>query len=307
MIINSFSGAVFVLSLDCEGLWGMLDQPNLQSSGIINQQSLKRAYQDIYTILDKNEVRATAAFVSLFSVPFDFIQSVGSLIEEQQRLSKGWLDPVCENIRQGPTAMDGFIGYDLAAAALSAGHELGWHGSTHVNWVQASRRSIEIEIELFRLVNEFHGSYPKSFVYPRNLIDKVDMLSAAGINNYRSAVRYNLASRLVSLGKEFTSYNSSKKEQMSSQSGVLSHPVGDFLNWPLGLRKVVSVKSTINRWKAMIDRSVSESGYVHMWFHPHNLITSPQMLVSFQEIMDYVHLRQKERSLVVKTMAEFVK
>lgn len=37
--------SAFTLSLDCEGLWGIVEQPALINSGRINDASLTNAYQ----------------------------------------------------------------------------------------------------------------------------------------------------------------------------------------------------------------------------------------------------------------------
>ena len=39
------SQPMFSLSLDCEGLWGMADQPQLLESRVISRNSLRSAYE----------------------------------------------------------------------------------------------------------------------------------------------------------------------------------------------------------------------------------------------------------------------
>jgi len=81
-------------------------------------------------------------------------------------------------------------------------------------------------------------------------------------------------------------------------------PSGFFLNWPAGVRSLVPVPVTIRRWKSLLREAVDRGGYVHMWFHPHNLITAPLMKVAFDEILREVGELVRSGDLVSLTMAE---
>ena len=71
---NAIIPPAFTISLDCEGLWGMADQLNVIGSDVINDQSLRQAYLFLAETLDRAGLRATAAFVSVFSSERDIVQ-----------------------------------------------------------------------------------------------------------------------------------------------------------------------------------------------------------------------------------------
>jgi hypothetical protein len=70
------------------------------------------------------------------------------------------------------------------------------------------------------------------------------------------------------------------------------------------MRSLVPVAVTIQRWKSLLRSAAAQGGYVHMWFHPHNLITAPAMKVAFAEIMREVGRMVRTGDLVNLTMAQ---
>jgi hypothetical protein len=60
----------------------------------------------------------------------------------------------------------------------------------------------------------------------------------------------------------------------------------------------------VQRWKSLLKHAVETGGYVHMWFHPHNLISSPAMVHSFREIMAYAGDLVRSGDLLSLTMDE---
>jgi len=82
-LMLSGAAPTFSLSLDCEGLWGMADQPHLLERGVISRQTLSSAYEFLIRTLQANGVTATAAFVSCFAVGFDCVMAHWNLLEKQ--------------------------------------------------------------------------------------------------------------------------------------------------------------------------------------------------------------------------------
>lgn len=295
---------MFVLSLDCEGLWGMLDQPELLSSGVISNQLLLGAYQQLTNLLDKTGVVCTAAFVSAFAAPADLLHSQLDLIHAQAEENPLWLSTVAQKIRKGPSNLDGYLGHSMFRMLHDAGHEIGWHGSTHVSWDQASESSVTREIQLFKIVNAELSVSPKSMIFPRNAVGQVSRLAECGINSYRAGPAPGGRSRIGNLLKEFGSRNASETACPVPVEGVLMHPEGDFLNWPRGLRRMVPNGVTVARWKNMVDRAIAKGGYVHMWFHPHNLITAPSMFIILEEVLQHVGQRIRYGDIRNLSMAQ---
>jgi hypothetical protein len=54
----------------------------------------------------------------------------------------------------------------------------------------------------------------------------------------------------------------------------------------------------------LLQSAAERGGYVHMWFHPHNLITAPAMKVAFAQIMCFVCDLVKSGDMINLTMTE---
>ena len=58
--------ARFILSLDCEGKWGVADLLRKIDSRTLSEDSLRTAYGGIVALLDRLDIASTFAFVGLF-------------------------------------------------------------------------------------------------------------------------------------------------------------------------------------------------------------------------------------------------
>jgi hypothetical protein len=54
----------------------------------------------------------------------------------------------------------------------------------------------------------------------------------------------------------------------------------------------------------MLRSAITKGGYLHMWLHPHNLITAPAMQIAFEEVIGYAGQLVKAGDLINPTMAE---
>ena len=60
---------IFILSLDCEGKWGIADQLNESHREFLSDARLRVAYASVVALLDQFGLSATFAFTSLFTLP----------------------------------------------------------------------------------------------------------------------------------------------------------------------------------------------------------------------------------------------
>ena len=54
----------------------------------------------------------------------------------------------------------------------------------------------------------------------------------------------------------------------------------------------------------MLRAAAERGGHVQMWFHPHNLITAPDMMISFEEIMRFAGTLIRNNELVNLTIGD---
>ena len=297
---------VFTLSLDCEGLWGMADQAHVLNRGVINGKSLRRAYTSVHSTLESNGVRATAAFVSCFAAPRDAVREYLPLLEELGERNPEWFCNLLPILRRGDSeSLDGWEGNDLWNEAASRGHEIAWHGATHMPLSDATAsEAIELELRLASHLFKTLGRSPTSVVFPRNLIGHLIKLRSAGFSCYRERASSGPLGRVGGLLREFNLFDRSVNAEPRRDGSWAVSPAGFFLNWPSGIRSSVPVGVTVQRWRCLLRHAALKGGYVHMWFHPHNLITAPAMQESFNSVMLEVGNLVRSGDLLSLTMAE---
>lgn len=295
--------AGFTLSLDCEGLWGMADQPDVVNAGLICDASLAQAYGLICRVLEANGVKATCAFVSAFAAGAEALRAHVPVLRALASHSPAWFAHALPAIESGRT--DGWFGADFYAALHAAGHEMAWHGATHLCLAdQTSADAVELELQLAAHLFKALGHSPQTIVFPRNLVGHLDRLQRAGFQTYRARPPAGAAGRLSGLVSELNMWDGRVQARPLKQHGWHVSPAGFFLNWPSGARSLVPVSVTVSRWKSLLRSAVGQGGYVHMWFHPHNLITAPAMQGAFEQIMKEVGQLVRSGDMVSLTMSE---
>lgn len=295
--------AGFTLSLDCEGLWGMADQPSVVNAGAICDVSLSQAYGLIVRVLDTHELKATCAFVSAFAAGAEALRANQPVLRELARHSPAWFAQVLPAIERGH--VDGWFGDAFYTALRAAGHEMAWHGATHLCLAdQTSAGAVELELQLATSLFDAIGHTPKTIVFPRNLVGHLDLLQRAGFQTYRARPPSGFAARLSGLADEWNVWDSRVQAKPITHRDWQVSPAGFFLNWPSGVRSLVTVGVTVSRWKSLLRAAVMQGGYVHMWFHPHNLITAPAMQGAFEQIMSEVGQLVRAGDMVSLTMSE---
>ncbi|MFY9658773.1 MAG: polysaccharide deacetylase family protein [Methylocystis sp.] len=303
--MNGRSRGVFTLSLDCEGLWGMADNAAMVSSGAITDASLAEAYEVILRALGQNELVGTAAFVSAFACEETVLRENLALFDRLDALDPKWFSSIVSRLKTG--ALDGWRGAKYYRAMAAAGHEMAWHGATHQSlWDGASEESIELELDLAERLFETLGQRPETVVFPRNCVGHLPALKQAGFKTYRDSPGHGMLSRMANLLGELNAFAGCEMVPAKLTDGWRVCRPGNFLNWPSGARAVVPLAVTIARWKSMLRDAAQRGGHVHMWFHPHNLITAPAMRDSFEAIIGFAGELTRTGDLTNLTMAQSV-
>lgn len=296
---------VFTLSLDCEGLWGMADNRAVVSAGAIDDAALQAAYDGILAVLQENRLVATAAFVTCFASETEALRENLDLFERLAALEPQWFAAILSALKSGE--LNGWRGARFYRDMAAAGMEMAWHGATHLPLsAETSGEAVALDLELAARLFSALGSRPRTIVFPRNRVGHLDALRAAGFEVYRDAPRQGRLGRIVNLLKEFDLASGCDRRPARIQGGWRVCRPGAFLNWPSGARALVPISVTVRRWKAMLRDSAEHGGDVHMWLHPHNLITAPEMMVSFAEIMRYAGELTRTGDIDNSTIAQTV-
>ena len=276
---------------------------NVINAGVITTAALNTAYLSILQTLHKHELRATAAFVTCFAAEADVMRDHLPLFEQMAEINPAWFGNMLPVLRSG--SLDGWSGNGFYRAMATAGHEMAWHGTTHLHLSDlTTREAINLELELATKLFTSLGHTPRTIVFPRNQVGNLSILRHYGFEAYRAGLPNGLSNKLMGLLNEWNIYDQGVLETPKTQDGWQVSPAGQFLNWPSGIRALVPVSVTIRRWKSLLTTAMKRGGFVHMWFHPHNFITAPAMKTAFEEIMRFVSELVKSGDMVNLTMSE---
>lgn len=292
-----------VLSLDCEGRWGMADRltPGLRAA--LSDEPLQAAYRGLLDLLDELRVPATFAFVGLFSLGPTRLRELRPEIRELAQHFPDYLGPALEEL-EAPQAR-GWHGEWAVDAVRSAGtrHEIALHGATHVPWDHPAM-SADLAGRELGLVREARiPILPEvsTYVYPRNGVAFPEVLDEFGIRGYRTARSH--SSRLRSLLSEFDV--TAGPDPDPALSSPVRIPAGHFVNWLAGARRLVPRQISIRRVAHMLDRAERTGEVVHLWAHPENLATAPPTLDLLRGMLGEVVRRRDAGRCEVLTQAEY--
>lgn len=296
-----------VISYDCEGIWGMLDQLDTLDKRVFNRFSLFNLYQQILNLHEKYDIRATFAFVGAF------VGERRELIELFQKYPnahsiRNWCEPLLAS-NCSFNENDAHIPELLELINLSAvNHEIASHGYTHVIMdEELDEDSIDLEVAGARQFMLKKGLTIKTMIFPRNVVNSKFLDRAEFILAFRAppkfSLRYKLFRRISSLMKEFVPI--CRSEQLKVYNGKVLIPGDFFINWRNGLRRFVPVWLTVWRFRMALAHACRTNGIVHIWLHPHNLLTGQDQMQLLEKMLFIASEYKKNSSLKISTQSDF--
>jgi peptidoglycan/xylan/chitin deacetylase (PgdA/CDA1 family) len=298
------SGAIMV-TLDCEGKWGVADHLTGQHHALMTDQRLEEAYRRTVDILRTHDIQATFAFVGAFALDLDEFQSLDQEIGDLSRLIPAWFAGfrAAQAARRGHE--QGWFGKRcLQAARAPQKHEIASHGFSHVPWIDsfAGAEALEQELRLVRGIPGFDEQTVSTFVYPRNLVGHPELLSRYGFTGYRDSRP--TPGRLANLISEFNVLVRSDMPGPDSQPARI--PSGYFLNWRSGPRRLVPPGVTLMRWRRICREASERGGIAHLWCHPENFVTAEGMYDLFSGAMAIASEECSRGQMSVLTQRQYV-
>ena len=266
-----------IISLDCEGRWGISDHLTPKLAAGLTDDKLRSAYLKVTKLFQEYEVPATFAFVYLYtrSRTKEHIRLVQDLAAEMPYLSAA---------AEGLAAnQDGWVGDWAFEWANSGLHEIAFHGATHVPWDALNSHQARREMELTP------PHLRKTMVFPRNRVAHLNVLEAYGCLAYRGRLEF--PSRAASLLSEFSLRVRSADICRDSAVSPIELPPGVFINWRSGLRRVVPPLVTRMRARKLLSHAAQFNQVAHFWLHPENIASAPSTFENLEavvaEIVDF--------------------
>ena len=295
-------GARFILSLDCEGKWGVADHLDRNVHTSLTDKNLRWAYDRIIALLDEYAVPATFAFVGCFAETKTALELRMDWLRSFEANAPNYIRPALRDMSEG--SREGWHG-DWAVDALGGArvdHEIALHGVTHVPWTQLDSSGAEEEMGFLRDM-DLPVRHSQTFIFPRNEVAHRDALATSGIKGYRKAPPQR--SRLASLASEFNVFSAPETDAQAEKE-LVAIPGGSFVNWRSGARKLVPVPLSVARARHMLNEAEKTGGVVHYWLHPENIASAPATLQLLREIVAEAARRRDAGRCVAMTQLDYV-
>jgi hypothetical protein len=264
----------FVISLDCEGKWGMADTIGPQHD-FITERKLEKVYERIIEVFALYEIEATFAFVGAFTLrPEDRAEFLTHMPDSSYE-GKPWTRHYRQADRDGKT--DGWFCPAALDMAIDAGHEIGSHGFSHIPFDDLATPDVDLDTDVALAVEAAsrRGLSPKTFVYPRNRVGRPDILGRHGFVGYRAQPSAK-GGRLGSLLSEIDVFTGAQPLRPAAPGDLSEIPSGYFLNWQFGARRLAPMAISKARWRSILRSAARTAGVAHLWFHPHNFLSGPR-------------------------------
>ncbi len=289
----------FILSLDCEGKWGVADHLTAEHHRTLSDDRLRSCYRDILALLDEYNVPATFAFVGAFTLSETEFRVHGDALDSFAAVAPHYIAPALDDCRNG--SREGWLA-DWSVGGVEAAktaHEIACHGPTHLPWDNnVSEQVARTELALLDFMPAIKNS--KTYIFPRNYVGHTDILSEYGFVGYRAAKSM---SRIVSLASEFNIFSPAEADFPLSRP--LAIPAGYFVNWKSGLRKSVPTSLSALRARNMLKAAAQNGRSVHYWTHPENIASAPQTLDVLRAIIQEAAYLRDAGKIEIMTQIDY--
>ena len=295
-----------IISLDCEGKWGMADHLQPYHHRLLTDANIVAAYKRLLEMFERYEICATFAFVMAFTLDKDE-RSGFEILDPRVKHDDAWLSHYWRSLESGHS--EGWhVPQAFELVRQSRSHEIAGHGFCHrpIGDGSLDGSAAAAELRLASDVAALKGVELMTLVFPRNEVGNLGAVRSAGYLGYRARLngRKGALGRVGALLEEFA-VSPPPQRPLPRDHGLVAIPPGRFFNWRFGLRRVVPPAVTKARWRNQLRQCARSGGIVHLWLHPHNLITGPGTAPVLDAILREM-ARFRDRGLVeVMTQREY--
>jgi peptidoglycan/xylan/chitin deacetylase (PgdA/CDA1 family) len=290
----------FILSLDLELAWGLLNTDKTSLDALMSRKHLSREpIEFLLTAMERHRIPCTWATVGHLFLS-RCVKEDGVAHRNMPRFTDQWysLDP-CADLKSEPL----FYGRDIIERILSSSvnHEIGYHSFSHVIFSRCSPEVARAEIASCKEFAKEFGIDFKSFVYPRNEVGHVELLKECGFRMYRGPGIWRW--------KDDQDYIEAKLNSMADRiftSPTLPIDRDGIWELPTCLHfwKVGGPFDSLWQAKVGIQRAMKEKKVFSVYFHPWELIRSPSLKIGIESLLTYASKMREEGKLSIVTMGE---
>ena len=286
---------VFVISIDTELLWGVASVPAFPAFKLMrdNPSKTRDAIYDLLSLFEKHQVAATWAVVGhLFLDACDGLHY--DLYEEPQSWQS--FDPGSD-IHSDPL----YYGRDLIEAIMGnkVEHEIGYHTFSHARFTACTEAVAETEIVAGMVLAKEFGIRLRSFVFPENEIDHLNLLKKYDFaifrgRHYRRNVKQGSLVRGLNAAVDKISLRSAVPVWRDGLWETNANMLFDGLRVPFAL----NFRAVSGLERAIISRKVC-----HLSFHPYDLLLRPALLSYLDKLLARAAAERDQGVLKIMTMS----
>ena len=284
----------FIVSLDCEGKWGMADHLQPYHHSMLTDRALAEVYDRLVALFARYDIAATFAYVMAFTLAESERRDFAEL--DDRSSGDPWLRHYWAH-RDAGRSEGWFQPHALDAVRADGRHEIACHSFCHRPMGDASLPPAGARAELASAarVGALKKVEMRTFIFPRNEVGNLAALREAGYLGYRERLERagGLRGRFTRLVEELN-VRPAIQRPAAPREGLLPIPAGYFFNWRFAARRYVPAAVTRARWRSLLERTAAAGGVAHLWLHPHNLITAPKTGDSLEQVLaDAARLRDR--------------
>jgi hypothetical protein len=294
---------ICIISFDCEGKWGLADTISQRDQNSLTKKNILNAYLYILNSLEKYKLQSTFSFVGAFTLNYKyFIEKWLPVLKLSDR-HNNWLSRFTSDFIEDKA--DSWFYPELInlVKASNLNHEISSHGFTHLPFRDAVADSIDIEIDGILDWMLFHNITISTFIFPRNLLKYAEKLIKLNIIGYRTPPDIS-NNRLLNFLYEFYPFPSSqiRKKKLGL---FIEIPGNFFLNWRFGYRRFIPIWLTVFRFRYALKHAHLNNGVVHLWMHPHNLITGINQMQLFEKCIEVLYSEIQKGRISLMTQNDY--
>lgn len=305
------NNGTFIISLDCELLWG-----SHYAGGERRFKYLKEGFTQYYDglvkLLDEYEIRATFAYVGAVAMPRENFKDKVSDFKFLPKY-RFWVEDLLVHshcLADVPSWHNEKI-IDVVLRSKQK-HEIASHSFTHIRFSDFDD-SIIAELEYaasHEILSKYVGERIKTFIFPENQISHLSEFKRSPYAIYRGKddnwYSWLPFKRLFHFVDQMITVSPRPVTLKTDEYGNYYVPGSIMLFAYDGIRKLIPDWLRYIKIRRGIDRAIAEKGIFHLWFHPWNLGSSPRMIKLVEKILAYVSRCRNEGALVVSTVGDLL-
>ena len=310
----------FIISLDYELLWGMLDVKNLDKC-ISNVRGETNAIPEMLDLFEKYNIGVTWAIVGMtLCENYDEWRSFKpQQIPKYEK--KGKLTNYEIDIRSFKDEELFFQKDMIKRIAACPRQEIASHSYSHLYFSEPgiTNEDISNDFRLFENISFQNNISCKSFIFPRNQVNDVALkeLKKHDFKTFRGNLQnfiqkdghkdsQSLFFKIIRFGDSYIQISKDLSYKNSANENLLNVPGSLFLRPVNSKTPYVLNKMHIKRIKKSMIMAAQNKETFHLWWHPHNFGNSTDdNLLNLRDILEHYTVLSNEHGMTSKNMGEF--